>query len=135
MKSLAPPYNPMYSEAALARLLNSLSMERAEARAGEVDCEDTRIETVSALPPQSETVALRISSEPQRDSVIHIPPVALIVSFLSAAIWPPLRAVIVTCHVPPEAKSPLPSYVPSRLSVALTTVRIAAMPIEGIAGM
>jgi len=43
--------------------------------------------------------------------------------------------VTVTCQVPPEPRSPLPSYSPLPLSAALITVFIAAIPMAGIAAM
>src|SRR6266481_7243346 len=65
----------------------------------------------------------------------YIPPVALIVSCLLAMVCPFCCAVTVTCQVPPEPRSPSPSYIPSPLSVALMTVFIAAIPIAGIGPM
>src|SRR6266849_4018273 len=65
----------------------------------------------------------------------YIPPVALIVSCLFAMICPFRCTLTVTCQLPPEPRSPLPSYTPSPLSAALMTVFIAAIPIAGIAAM
>src|SRR5580704_4834921 len=65
----------------------------------------------------------------------YIPPVALTESCLFAIVWPFCCAVIVTCHVPPDPRAPLPSYIPPPLSLAWTTVFIAAIPIAGIAAM
>src|SRR5258708_7443078 len=65
----------------------------------------------------------------------YIPPVALSVSCLLAIVCPFCCAPTVTCQVPPEPRSPLPSYTPPPLSVALTTHFIAAIPIAGIAAM
>src|SRR6266403_5282449 len=65
----------------------------------------------------------------------YIPPVALTVSCLLAIVCPFCCALMVTCQVPPEPRSPLPSYIPSPLSLALMTVFIAAIPIAGIAAM
>lgn len=65
----------------------------------------------------------------------YIPPLAVMLSFLVAMICPLCRAVTVTCHIPPEPRSPWPSYIPAPLSVLFTTVFIAAIFIEGIAGM
>src|SRR6266566_4519042 len=42
---------------------------------------------------------------------------------------------MLTCHVPPLSSFPDPSYTPSRLSLRLETIRIADIPIAGIAGM
>src|SRR3977135_572373 len=74
---------------------------------------------------------------PFNDSRDHdyIPPVALTVSCLLAIVSPFCRARMVTCQVPPEPRSPLPSYMPPPLSLALMTVFIAAIPIVGIAAM
>src|SRR6266851_4148486 len=73
---------------------------------------------------------------PLNDSRDHdyIPPVALTVSCLLAIVCPFCWARIVTCQVPPEPRSPFPSYIPP-LSVVLMTVFIAAIPIAGIAAM
>ena len=60
---------------------------------------------------------------------------ALTVSFSVTIVSPFFRAVIVTCHMPPEPRSPLPSYNPPPLSVPLMTVFISAIFIDGIAGM
>src|SRR6266849_9338366 len=65
----------------------------------------------------------------------YIPPVALSVSCLLAIVCPFCCALTVTCQVPPEPMSPLPSYIPPPLSLALMTVFIAAIPIAGIAAM
>src|SRR5439155_7493079 len=65
----------------------------------------------------------------------YIPPVALSVSCLLAIVCPFCCALTVTCQVPPEPRSPLPSYTPPPLSLALMTVFIAAIPIAGIAAM
>src|SRR5260370_33599518 len=65
----------------------------------------------------------------------YIPPVALSVSCLFAIVCPLCCALMVTCQVPPEPRSPLPSYIPPPLSLALMTVLIAAIPIAGIAAM
>src|SRR5438128_9501445 len=65
----------------------------------------------------------------------YIPPVALSVSCLLAIVCPFCCALMVTCQVPPEPRSPLPSYIPPPLSLALMTVFIAAIPIAGIAAM
>src|SRR6266481_3151778 len=65
----------------------------------------------------------------------YIPPVALTESCLFAMVCPFCCAVIVTCHVPPEPRTALPSYIPPPLSLAWTTVFIAAIPIAGIAAM
>src|SRR5882724_4628081 len=74
---------------------------------------------------------------PLNDSRDHdyIPPAALTVSCLLAMVWPFCWARMVTCQVPPEPRSPLPSYIPPPLSLALMTVFIAAIPIAGIAAM
>src|SRR5438105_4121312 len=42
---------------------------------------------------------------------------------------------MVTCHVPPLSNFPEPSYMPPPLSLRFETVRIAAIPIAGMAGM
>ena len=42
---------------------------------------------------------------------------------------------MVTSHIPAEPRSPLPSYIPTRLSAPLMTVRIPGMFIAGIAAM
>src|SRR2546423_984373 len=78
-----------------------------------------------------------IVGAPLDDSGDHdyIPPVALSVSCLFAIVCPFCCARMLTCHVPPEPRSPLPSYIPPPLSVALMTVFIAAIPIAGIAPM
>src|SRR6266436_707741 len=78
-----------------------------------------------------------IVSAPLDDSGDHdyIPPVALSVSCLLAIVCPFCCALMVTCQVPPEPRSPLPSYVPLPLSLALMTVFIEAIPIVGIAAM
>ena len=78
-----------------------------------------------------------IVSAPFNDTRNHgyIPPVALTESCLFAMVWPFCCAVIVTCHVPPDPRAPLPSYIPPPLSLAWTTVFIAAIPIAGIAAM
>src|SRR6266849_3115647 len=65
----------------------------------------------------------------------YIPPVALSVSCLLAIVCPFCCAPTVTCQVPPEPRSPLPSYMPPPLSLALMTVFIEAIPIAGIAAM
>src|SRR5438477_746065 len=65
----------------------------------------------------------------------YIPPVALSVSCLLAIVCPFCCALTVTCQVPPEPRSPLPSYIPPPLSLALITVFIAAIPMAGIAAM
>src|SRR2546426_11256268 len=65
----------------------------------------------------------------------YIPPVALSVSCLLAIVCPFCCALTVTCQVPPEPRSPLPSYIPPPLSLALMTVFMAAIPIAGIAAM
>src|SRR6202047_816242 len=65
----------------------------------------------------------------------YIPPVALSVSCLFAMVCPFCCALMVICQVPPEPRSPLPSYIPPPLSLALMTVFIAAIPIAGIAAM
>src|SRR5439155_23327983 len=65
----------------------------------------------------------------------YISPVALSVSCLLAIVRPFCWALTVTCQVPPEPRSPLPSYIPPPLSVALMTVFIAAIPIAGIAAI
>src|SRR5580700_322551 len=73
---------------------------------------------------------------PLDDSGDHdIPPVALSVSCLLAIVCPFSCALMVTSQVPPEPRSPLPSYMPPPLSPALMTVFIAAIPIAGIAAM
>src|SRR5579859_6197645 len=64
-----------------------------------------------------------------------MPPAAFTVSCLFTMVRPFCCAVIVTCHVPLEPSSPLPSYRPASLSEQLTTVFIAAIPIAGMAGM
>src|SRR6266446_686725 len=78
-----------------------------------------------------------IVSAPLDDSGDHsyIPPVALTVSCLLAIVCPFRCARIVTCQVPPEPRSPLPSYIPPPFSVAFMTVFIAAIPIAGIAAI
>src|SRR6266849_3505045 len=77
-----------------------------------------------------------IVGAPLDDSGDHgyIPPVALSVSCLLAIVCP-CCALMVTCQVPPEPRSPLPSYMPPPLSLALMTVFIEAIPIAGIAAM
>src|SRR5438552_3708948 len=65
----------------------------------------------------------------------YIPPMALSVSCLLAIVCPFCLALTVTCQVPPEPRSPLPSYMPPPLSLALITVFNAAIPIAGIAAM
>ncbi|MBZ5696553.1 MAG: insulinase family protein [Acidobacteriia bacterium] len=50
-------------------------------------------------------------------------------------VWPPFRAKMVTCHVPPLPSWPEPSYVPLPFSDRFTTVRMAGIPMSGIAGM
>src|SRR5712672_278350 len=65
----------------------------------------------------------------------YIPPVALSMSCLLAIVCPFCCALMVTCQVPPEPRSPLPSYIPPPLSLALMTVFIEAIPIAGIAAM
>src|SRR5882762_1791574 len=65
----------------------------------------------------------------------YIPPVALTVSFLIASVSQFFFAVSVTCHIPPEPRSPAPSYVPAPLSVPLMTVFISGMFIDGMAAM
>src|SRR6266481_65339 len=74
---------------------------------------------------------------PLNDSGDHdyIPPVAFKVSCLLAIVRPFCCALMVTCQVPPEPRSPLPSYIPPPLSLALMTVFIEAIPIAGIAAM
>src|ERR1700694_4100076 len=59
----------------------------------------------------------------------YIPPVALSVSCLLAIVCPFCCALMVTCQVPPEPRSPLPSYTPPPLSLASMTVFIEAIPI------
>src|SRR6266849_3622564 len=78
-----------------------------------------------------------IECAPLDDSGDHgyIPPVALSVSCLLAIVCPFCCALTVTCQVPPEPRSPLPSYTPPPLSLALMTVFIEAIPIAGIAAM
>src|SRR6266478_8142447 len=78
-----------------------------------------------------------IVSAPLDDSGDHgyIPPVALSVSCLLAIVCPFCCALMVTCQVPPEPRSPLPSYNPPPLSLALMTVFIEAIPIAGIAAI
>src|SRR2546430_12221111 len=63
----------------------------------------------------------------------YIPPVALSVSCLLAIVCPFCCALTVTCQVPPEPRSPLPSYIPLPFSLALIPVFMAAIPIAGIA--
>ena len=46
-----------------------------------------------------------------------MPPSALTVKCLLTMVCPFCVAVMVTCHVPPEPRSPLPSYIPLPLSV------------------
>src|SRR5439155_9801747 len=72
---------------------------------------------------------------PFNDSRDHdyIPPVAFTVICLLAIVCPFCCARMLTCQVPPEPRSPFPSYIPLPLSVALITVFIAAIPIAGIA--
>src|SRR3977135_201895 len=65
----------------------------------------------------------------------YIPPDAFKVSCLLAIVRPFCCALTVTCQVPPEPRSPLPSYIPPPLSLALMTVFIEAIPIAGIAAM
>src|ERR1700687_4749635 len=65
----------------------------------------------------------------------YIPPVALSVSCLFAIACPFCSALMVTCQVPPEPRSPLPSYIPPPLSLALMAAFIEAIPIAGIAAM
>src|SRR5437660_7123744 len=74
---------------------------------------------------------------PLDDSKDHdyIPPVALSVSCLLAIVCPFCCALMVTCQVPPELRSTLPSYMPPPLSLAVITVLIAAIPIADIAAM
>src|SRR4029077_8859870 len=78
-----------------------------------------------------------IVGTPLDDSGDHdyIPPVALSVSCLFAIVCPFCCALMVTCQVPPEPRSPLPSYIPPPLSLASMTVFIEAIPIAGIAAM
>src|SRR6266566_5044436 len=74
---------------------------------------------------------------PLNDSRDHdyIPPVALTVTCLLPIVCPLCWARMVTCQVPPEPRSPLPSYVPPPLSVAFMSVFIAAIPIAGMAAI
>src|SRR5207302_803898 len=65
----------------------------------------------------------------------YIPPVAFKVNCLLAIVRPFSCALMVTCQVPPEPRSPLPSYIPPPLSLVLMTVFIAAIPISGIPAM
>src|SRR6202047_1254071 len=65
----------------------------------------------------------------------YIPPVALSVSCLLAIVCPFCWTLMVTCQVPPEPRSPLPSYIPPPLLLASMTLFIAAIPIAGIAAM
>src|SRR6266568_8365902 len=65
----------------------------------------------------------------------YIPPVALTVNCLLTIVCPLCWARMVTCQVPPEPRSPLPSYVPPPLSVAFMSVFIAAIPIAGMAAI
>src|SRR5207245_10437739 len=65
----------------------------------------------------------------------YIPPVALSVSCLLAIVCPFCCALMVTCQVPPEPRSLLPSYNPPPLSLALMTVFIEAIPMAGIAAI
>src|SRR5437660_7423723 len=78
-----------------------------------------------------------IMCAPLDDSGDHdyIPPVALSVSCLLAIVCPFCCALMVTCQVPPEPRSPLPSYIPPPLPLALITVFIEAIPMAGIAAM
>ncbi len=64
-----------------------------------------------------------------------MPPVAVTFNCLLAMVCPFCFARIVTCQVPPVWSRPGPSYRPLPLSASITVVRIAAMPIAGIAGM
>src|SRR6185312_9292010 len=70
-----------------------------------------------------------------REIIVYIPPVALMVSCLWAIVCPLWIARMVTCHVPPESRSPAPSYIPFPVPFALITVFIAAIPIAGIAAI
>ena len=64
-----------------------------------------------------------------------MPPVAFTLSCLLATVCPFFFAKIVTCQAPPLSSRPAPSYIPFPFSERETCVRIAAIPIAGIAGM
>src|SRR6266481_5568209 len=85
-------------------------------------------------PGENQEVIVRAPLNDSRDHD-YIPPLALTVSCLLAIVSPFCWARTVTCQVPPDPRSPLPSYMPPPLSPALMTVLIAAIPIAGIAAM
>src|ERR1051326_8076716 len=64
-----------------------------------------------------------------------MPPVALTRSCFVASVCPFFCAEIVTCHGPPDCRTPLPSYRPFPASFSFDVVVMAAIPIDGIAGI
>src|SRR5579875_872169 len=97
-------------------------------------CMDQTPARTSKKVPVNTRNRLRAHQSIQRLIIYMLPP-ALTDNCLAASVWPPFCAVMLTCQMPPLPRLPVPSYMPPPLSLSVTTVRMAGMPMEDMAGI